>query len=608
MDVKEMREYTFPTSTLEEWQEKSEESLKGRKIETLEKQTYENIKLKPLYTRAEGTQQSQYPAQSDFRRGFQPLGYFKEEWRVAQKLSTENGTLKETLSKAFDSGQTAIALDVTTAVLSQLKEMEEFHGQYPYSVNAREHHEEMIKAVSGFSNAGSGTGFIAKDPIALLAEQGASENILNEKYDSFHNTVKKARVSLPYVRTILVDTIPYHNGGANAVQELAIALSTAVTHIEELSRRDLSIEEIISKLVFQFAVGTNFFIELSKLRASRILWNKIMEAYGIAEEKREMVIAASTSSYTKTVYDPYVNMLRAGSEAFAAVLGGVQYLHVSPYNEPEGITTDFSDRIARNIQLILKEEAHLTKTVDPAGGSWYIEHLTTELAEKAWELFLSIDERGGMIEVLKQGWLQSEIAAVRAKREEAISTRKQTIVGTNRYADLRGDQLEVPEKVDLFTGGFIEPIPQRRLAVVFEQLRKKADSLTKPFVGLITLGELRTHKARLDFVNGFLAPGGIEGVASGEVNRAEEALAFMKESNYRHYCLCGSNEQYEEFGLEIAKQIKAEYPDIQLYLAGLPTNEEKWLQIGIRDFIHLKSNCYETLAALIAEMEVASDE
>lgn len=606
MGMKEMREQSFPSASIEDWKAKSEESLKGRKIETLAKDTYEGIKMKPLYTRLDETVTSHFPAESDFRRGMNALGYVSQEWKVAQRIQADE--LKVSLRKAIEKGQTAISFELDDAVISQVEEIEEFHGHYPYSLNGKKFHGPLLDTISRFDSAVEGFGYIAQDPIAILAEMGAAKVYSNEVYNELYETVAKAEHTLPNIRTILVDTTPYHNGGANAIQELAIAISTGVMHIEELSSRGLALDKILSKLVFQFSIGANFFMEVGKLRAARVLWSKVVEAYGTVNQG--MVISATTSSYTKTIFDPYVNMLRAGNEAFAAVLGGVQYLHVSPFNEPEGAATELSERIARNTQLILSEEAHLTKTIDPAGGSWYIEHLTNELADKAWQLFLEIDEKGGILEGLKQGWIQSEIANVREKRETDVATRKQTIVGTNKYVDLKGDALDIQKQQSEKAAGVIEPIPQGRLAQPFESLRQKANLLKgrgiSPVVGLITLGELKSHKVRMDFIQGFLSPGGIESRVSGAIIEAAEAVEFIKETRFRHYVICGSNEQYEVIGLEVAEQIKKSYPNIQLYLAGVPEEKARWT--GIKDFIHVKSNCYETLSSLLDDVEVGADE
>jgi methylmalonyl-CoA mutase len=621
MGMKEMTDSTFPTPSIEEWKRKGEAALKGKPIDSLARDTYETIRLKPLYTKEDQDLEglSQFPGQSDFRRGIHALGLVGHEWKVAQALSVKTGEeLKEDLAAAFDRGQTAISFEGAGQFSREIFTiLEEYHGKYPYSVNGKEAYSDILGELSKLPDAEKGEGFIGKDPIALLAEKGAEKDVIEAEYNKLFAGVEGARVSLPKIRTVLVDTTPYHNGGANAVQELAVAVGTGVFHIEQLLKRGLTVEQILSKLVFQFSIGSNFFMEVAKLRAARILWSKVAEAYGAKEKNRIMIISAKTSSFTKTVYDPYVNMLRAGNEAFAAVLGGVQYLHVSPFNEPEGSETEFSGRIARNTQLLLKEETYLTKTVDPAGGSWYIESLTTGLAERGWKFFLEIEEKGGMVEALKQGWLQQQIADVMNKRNNAIFTRKQSIVGTNKYANPDDTPLEVrflQEEQKETEQGFIIPIPQSRLSEPFEKLREHARVLEEkgivPKVGLLTLGSLKEHKGRKDFMTGFLSPGGIKPIISEELDSPEAAISFIEKSNCLHYFICGSDDQYQASGLLFVQKMKNQYPNVKLYLAGLPKAEEqeKWAKEGIEQFIHVKSNCYETLSSLLNEMEVGEHE
>lgn len=615
--LKDMAANTFPAPTIDQWREKSEASLKGKPIEVLETDTYEGIKLKPLYTKEDQNREnlSQFPGQGDFRRGNEPLGYISNDWHVAQKLFVREGeSLREIFEIAAAKGQTAISFDVDDSIVAQFNSLSGVHEKYPFSVNGKQYHGQLFEQLAEFSARDKASGYVAADILALYAEMGAERNEVEKDYDQLAERVKEAKGNFPKLRTILVDTAPYHNGGANAVQELAIAAATAVCHIEQLKKRGLAVDDIIGNIVFQFSIGSNFFMELAKLRAARMIWSKIAEAYGANEENRKMIISAVTSSFTKTVYDPYVNLLRSGNEAFAAVLGSVQYLHVSPHNEPEGMSTEFSDRIARNIQLILKEEAHLTKTVDPAGGSWYIEALTEQLSQKGWDLFLEIEDKGGMFEVLKQGWIQQEIASVMEKREHDVFVRKQTIVGTNKYANLQDEPLNVDiGSEEGKTEWFIAPVRKRRLSEPFEQLRARAEKLAgegkKPAVGLITLGKLRDHNARKDFMAGFLSPGGISVKESGEIFEAEEAINFIDKVKLNYFCICGSNKQYEESGLQLAEKIKGKFPHIRLYLAGIPDGEkEKWLNAGIDEFIHVKSNCYELLSSILAEMEVAEND
>ena len=220
-------------------------------------------------------------------------------------------------------------------------------------------------------------------------------------------------------------------------------------------------------------------MELSKLRAARIIWSKVTQLYGADPSLQGMHISAETSVFTKTIFDPHVNLLRAGNEAFAAVLGGIQYLHIMPYDNLTG-SSSFSERIARNIHLVLKEESHLKRVVDPAGGSWYIEDLTTQLAERAWVLFQQIEAKGGILEALKTNWLQNDIDEVYEKRNKDVQTGKQNIIGTTIYKKVNE---KVPliiknnEEMDLEQGMKIEAIPSRRLSEPFEILQKNGENL-----------------------------------------------------------------------------------------------------------------------------------
>lgn len=615
---KEWFNETFPPTTAEEWIKKAEESLDGKTVETLSRNTYENIKLKPLYFREDLINQtvSQYPGFPDYRRGIHPLGYVTNEWKVAQTITAQNSQeLNDKLISAFQKGQTAISFEVTEHLIKDLpNSLRNLYKTYPFSLNAQEYHTDVLTVIAELvEKQGSKeevTGYIAADPIANTAQIGHSFEKITAVYDQYVKTIRKAAETLPNVKTILVDTTIYHNGGANAVQELAIALAAGVHHVRMLTERGLSLELLFSKLVFKFSVGANFFMEIAKFRAAKLLWGKIAEAYGVDAELQKMVLTAETSIFTKTKYDPYVNLLRAGNEAFAAVIGGIQYLHVSPFNEPEGAATAFSDRIARNTQLILKEEALLNKTVDPAGGSYYIESLTNELAEKAWELFLEIDEQGGIVKALLSNWLQEQILAVKAKRFHDAFTRKQSIIGTNIYASIEEQPLQAAAQVQAQKNGQIpQSLTKERLSEPFEKLREKSERIKRimgsiPAVGLICLGELKEHKARADFIAGFLAPGGIKAVKSEGIQTVKAARAFIENTLYRHYCICGSNRQYEEVGTELVKQLKKDMPNFTLYVAGIPEYQSRWTDAGIQQFIHMKSNCYDTLLSILQEMEV----
>ena len=624
--MEKIKNQTFAAKTNHEWKKAVEASLKGKSVESLQTNTYETIILKPLYTKQDEQQIPGYSGGSDFRRGIYPLGYITNEWKVAQRLSYQTPEeLKDKLHQSFEKGQTAISFEVKKVLLENnnlLNILGESYYQHPFAINAKDSQitflSELTKITEKDGDSRRINGYIGSDPVAIFAEGGGISEAL---FNDWVTIIVRSNQKFPNLRTILIDTVPYHNGGANAVQELGIAVASGLYYLEKLQEAGMELDEILSKMIFQFSIGSNFFMEIAKLRASRVLWNRVSEVYGAKGDVCGMNISAATSSFTKTINDPYVNLLRSGNEAFAAVVGGVQYLHVNPFDDLTG-ASPFSERIARNTQLLLKEEAHLKKTIDPAGGSWYIEELTNQLAEKAWEFFQQIDANGGILEVLKANWLQHEITAIYDKKNTDIQTRKQSIVGTNVYANL-DENISVikqsKEKSDIGWGENslikIESIPQRRLAEPFEELRRKARNLERkigltPAVGMICLGELKQHKARLDFMKGFLAAGGMKSVASTSILSLENVRLFVSKHRLKHFCICGTNEDYDLIGPEILEALYVEFQDQIFYLAGLPEkeNQSRWLDAGIKQFIHVKSNCYETLSTILNDLEVSTIE
>jgi methylmalonyl-CoA mutase len=619
MKLEEVKDITFPAATMGEWGAKAEESLKGRTIESLSKRTYEKIQLKPLYSREDidTSKLSGYPGESDFRRGIHASGYQGNSWHVANKVGYKSiDDLEVNVNKAFSSGQTALAFEVDSVLFSHPEKLHsligKYSGQAPFSIKADGFLKPFLEAAAQTANGADSkvSGFIAADPIAQAAQAGGFEKDDKDIFAEWEQALRFADTSLPQVRTILVNTAPYHNAGANAVQELGIALATGVFYIQHLLDQGWELENALQKLVFHFSIGGNFFMESAKLRAARVLWDKVAEAYGAGTESRKMVISSETSHFTKTISDPYVNLLRAGNEAFAAVLGGIQYLSVSTLDDAAGRSTASSERIARNTQLILKEEAHLEKVTDPSGGSWYIESLTQELVQKSWDLFLQIEEQEGILNALKTNWIQDSIAEVRAEREMDVFTRKQSIIGTNVYANIAEQAEEHLSKVQEI--GAFKQLPAARLSQPYEELRFKAAALeektgSKPAVGLICLGNLKRHKTRADFVASFMAAGGVGTHKSPGIENEAAAIDFISTSGLRHFCLCGDDQQYSELARELTRKIGARYPGFSLALAGFPGEQERQAlsHAGIKSYYHVKSNQYETLSNLLSEMEVA---
>ncbi|MGE5702175.1 MAG: methylmalonyl-CoA mutase family protein [Clostridia bacterium] len=482
----------FPLPTYEQWKELAEKALKGASFEKkLMTKTYEGITLQPMYRQVDAKKLSHLavrPGEAPFVRGTTAGGYLKQPWEVCQELNYASPeAFNEAALHDLQRGQTMLNLVLDRAASAGLdpdrahyedvgskgvslstlddvaKALDRINlEETPLLVQAGSAGLPMLALLGAYAeqktSADQGTteqqrfhGTIGMDPLGELVRNGSLSFSLKAGYDSMAQMTHWAKKHMPYLQTILVQGNPYHDGGASAVEELAFAIATGVEYVQQLGERGISVDDAATRMHFSFSIGSNFFMEIAKLRAARMMWAKVIAAFGGSEAAQQMAIHARTSAWTKTVHDPYVNMLRSAAESFAGVLGGADSLHVSPFDEAIRPADSFSRRIARNTQLILQNEAHLTKVVDPAGGSWYIEALTDALAASAWELFQQTEAKGGMAKALQAGFPQEKVAAVAAKRMENISRRKDKMIGTNIYPNgneskLGSDASEVAAK------------------------------------------------------------------------------------------------------------------------------------------------------------------
>jgi methylmalonyl-CoA mutase len=461
----------FPRPSYEAWRQAAEKALKGRSFEEkLMTKTYEGIVLQPIYM-PESIEDLPHatvmlPGVAPYGRGACALGYTQKTWEVAQELlvgtpQAFNHIVKHDLER----GQTMIniVLDTLTCLgmdIDQAQPGKEkglslctkddvkkaFEGinleQIPILIQSGLSAQSVLALfVAVMREEGQSVenlrGCIGMDPLGIWVKEGALPYSLEGVYDAMSQMTLWASIHAPSLQTILVQGHPYHDGGGNAVHELAFSLATGTAYIRAMQEREVDIDLIAPRIRFSFSLGSNFFMEIAKLRAARILWANIVTAFGGSEASAKLTMHGRTSFWTKTVRDPYVNMLRTTAEAFAGVIGGVDSLHASPFDEVIGQGDEFSRRIARNTQLLLVEEAHLGKTIDPAGGSWYIEVLTDQMARKAWELFQHIEGKGGMVRALEEGFPQQLVVELACTRKRNIGQRKDRIVGINMYANAK---------------------------------------------------------------------------------------------------------------------------------------------------------------------------
>ncbi|GAB4296611.1 MAG: methylmalonyl-CoA mutase small subunit [Marinilabiliales bacterium] len=444
------------------------------------------------------------------------------------------------------------------------------------------------------------TGSIGYDPINYFVLTGkfhASEDVIFERAKSL---IQLSDRLIPNIKIISVNGTSFHNAGASVVQELAFTLAAGTEYVERLLECGLKIDQIAPELLFEFSVGSNYFMEIAKFRAARYLWSKIIDLHEPAHnESYQMFIHAETSMWNKTIYDIYNNLLRTTTESMAAILGGVQSLCVQPFDKTFNKPNDFSERLARNQQLILKEEAYFDKIVDPAAGSYYIETITDKLIDKAWQLFLEIEEKGGFLEAFKAGFIQDKITETAKLRNQNIATKKEILLGTNLFPntnekliDKLDEQISFPSRSSNDT--IAQPLSLYRGGNEFEKLRIRTEKHTKqPIVFLLTFGDLAMRKARASFSANFFGCAGYKIIDNPGFKSLNEGFNEAEKTNADIIVLCSSDNDYTSIidNKELIKNTSA-----ITVLAGYPKElVDSLKEAGIEHFIHIKSNVLETL-------------
>lgn len=681
----------FTPPTYEEWKQACIELLKGAPFEKkMYTKTYEGITFEPMYFRAATEDilpKKSFPGVGDYLRGATVNGYVNAPWGIAQAcdetLPEENNELLKheidkgsniynvkvdcATRKAVDArecekpGKDGVSLTTLGDVETLLKGLA--LDKYPLYVYSGESSLPILALIVAAVKKNGGDvsklrGFIGANPIGELVEEGKLTQSLDKLYDEAATAAKWAIKNAPEVKTLMVKSDVFSNGGANDIQELAYTLSAAVAYLRALLERGLTIDEAAEQIMFGFSVGANFFMQVAKLRAVRPIWAEIVKAFGGSEKVRHIHVHARPALFFKTVYDPYVNMLRNTTELFSAVVGGLDSFENAPFDEPIRKGDEFSRRIARNMQIILQEEFGLLQPIDPAGGSWAVETLTKQIKEKVWAEFQNIESKGGIVAALKEGYPQEQISLVLADRLKAVASRRDRIVGNNMYPNMGEERLDPrPEnfaenkkarkaaiesylanvdakdalgKVDVNNfetvidaaakgatiaelrkalgigkSDEVKTIAVHRLSEKFEQLREttekfKAEKNDNVKIFLANMGPIPQHKARADFTTGFLQVGAFEVLGNNGFKTVDEAAQAAKDSGADAVVICSTDATYPEIVPALAPKLHEALPNATVYLAGTAPKEleETYKQAGIDDYINIRSNCYQTLIAL----------
>lgn len=610
----------FPPITTEEWMAKITADLKGADFEKkLVWKTNEGFKVNPFYRNEdlEGLKTTDsLPGEFPYVRGTKK----DNEWYARQDIHVSD--IKAANIKA---------LDILNKGITSIS----------FSINKSDVTEENIKLLLkdivlesvelNFSTCHSKTLELTK----IIAEYYKSQNVDVKKcfgsinYDPFKPLLKKGRecdnwvenaialvkasASLPLFRVLSVNAYAFSDGGSYVYQELGYALADGNQILSSLVEAGLDADLVANKIKFNFGIGGNYFMEIAKFRTARWLWAEIVEAYKSANENNhpdkskddncqcssKIYTHAQTSMFNMTLFDAHVNLLRTQTEAMSATIGGVNSLTVRAFDEAFKTPDDFSERIARNQQLLLKEECHFDKITDPSAGSYYIEHLTTAIAEQAWKLFIETDEKG-FYEELKAGTVQQAVKASADARFKALATRRESLLGTNQFPNFTekaGDKIVKEEGRTCGCSHQSESkyptLPNVRLATEFEELRLATEKNGAPKVFMLTIGNLAMRLARSQFSSNFFACAGYKVIDNLGFETVEAGVKAAREQEADIIVLCSSDDEYATYAPEAQKLI-GEGKEF-LVIAGAPACMDDLKAQGIEHFINVKSNVLETL-------------
>lgn len=586
----------FPAASRDEWVAAAEKVLKGKSIDSLRTVTYDDIVIEPLYTADEALDPG-LPGQAPYVRHTQPLGTTPDGWDVRQRFAHPDPAVNNAaILDGLGRGVTSLLVRVDDAAdLARMLEGVMLHLA-PVALDAAHATEHSARAlVSLWQEAGiapaEARGAFRMDPLGLLATSGALRSDLAHSYEHLLGVVNMTAGLFPGVTSIAVDATVHADAGASEADELAYSIASAVEYLRVLVDGGLSIDQACAQIEFTYSATADQFSTIAKLRAARRLWARVAEASGASVTAQAQRQHAVTSASMLTKSDPWVNALRTTIACLAAGVGGADVVTVAPLDGAVGVADDLALRMARNTQMLLLEESGLGHVVDPAGGAWYVESLTDQLAQTAWTRFQSIETAGGMGAHLLSGAVHQRVAEVVEIRERDAATRTAPITGVSEFPDLDEQPLdrvaEAPRPAVENPKAEVAPLAVYRPAATYEALRDAARGRDDAKIFLANLGPLAVHTARTSWATNFFATGGIRAHEAGSFATAEEAAAAFAQSGCQVAVLCSSDKVYADLAEPAAKALK-DAGATQVFLAGNPGDKKlSYVGAGIDGFVHV---------------------
>ncbi|MGW1532481.1 methylmalonyl-CoA mutase family protein [Streptomyces aureus] len=589
----------FPSATHDQWQllvegvlRKSGKDASGAAAEdALSTVLEDGLATRPLYTVSDAAAETGFPGFAPFVRGSRPEGNTTGGWDVRQRHTAADNAL---VLGDLENGVTSLWLGVGEGgiPLSSLEKV--LDGVYldlaPVVLDAGRDveaaAEELLRLYAARGVAAEAVrGNLGADPLGHEARTGTATDVA-----TVVPLALRCAAEYPGLRALTVDALPYHEAGGSAAQELGASLATGVTYLRELTEAGLSVEQACAQLEFRYAATADQFLTIAKLRAARRLWARVAEVCG-APGAGAQVQHAVTSPVMMSRRDPWVNMLRATIATLAAGVGGADSVTVLPFDHALGLPDAFARRIARNTSTILIEESHLSRVIDPAGGSWYVERLTDELAHAGWEFFQGIERDGGQAAVLRSGRLARDLAGTWAARSLKLAKRREPITGVSEFPHLAERPVEREPAPEAPSGG----LPRVRRDEAYEALRARSDAHlaatgARPRIYLATIGSAAAHTARSTFVANLFQAGGIEPVTEGS----------FEDSGATEAVLCSSDALYEEQAVSTAEALAAAGAR-HVFLAGRPAQ-----YAGVDSYVFAGCDAVAVLSTTLDRMGVSS--
>jgi methylmalonyl-CoA mutase len=686
----------FPPAIYEEWRALAEADLEGMPFEQkLVTHSYEGIDIQPVYTRddrpGEGDPDG-FPGLPPFVRGARPLGAVQTGWDLRQEHAHPDlGVTNQAILEDLRGGVTSLLLRLDLAARNGLDPDDSAAAELAGRDGLMVYHvDDLDAALAGVQlpligvtlEAGAAflpasaalvalwrrrgvgpdqaRGAFNADPLAVLARDGHLTVPVEVAIGQMANLAVWTAASYPHVTSVRVGTAPYHHAGATAAQDLAFGMATAVEYLRVMTGAGMDVNTAARQILFSISLGTHHFLAIAKLRAARRLWARVIEASGGLQDAAAMRLHARVSKRVLTLRDPHVNLLRNAVACFAAGIGGADAITSVPYDAVAGLPDALSRRIARNTLLVLQEEGHLHRVIDPAGGSWFLGWLADQVAEKAWVIFQEVERGGGMLQALRSGWVAQQIESAFAPRARNLARRKEGITGVSEFpnvgevpvfrppparSELIGAAIRriasvrlAPDKVKasrpaavLSPGhlvnlslegasigqmaqalGFhaeptvIAPLAPHMFARPFEDLRDASDAWydrhgSRPRVFLVNMGPVSHHNARAIYAKNFFEAGGFAVVTNDGFRNADAAAGAYQASGATVAVICSSDTLYPEMVPQLAPKLKAAGCR-SVVLAGNPGgNEAAWRAAGVDRFIFIKCDVLATLRDMLRE-------